>query len=42
MDEIVKLNSLKEIEDLLEIAKPGDMIEFIRGLYSHWGIYIGK
>jgi len=36
------MDSSKEIQALLEVAKLGDMIEFNRGIYSHWGIYIGK
>ncbi len=27
--------------DISTYAKPGDMIEFHRGAYSHWAIYIG-
>ncbi len=36
------MDTSKEIEALLEVAKEGDMIEFIRDMYSHWGIYMGK
>jgi hypothetical protein len=36
------MDTSKEIQALLQVAKLGDMIEFIRGIYSHWGIYIGK
>ena len=29
-------------KDKLDEAKPGDLIEFIRGPhYSHWAVYIG-
>jgi uncharacterized protein YfaT (DUF1175 family) len=42
MAEVVKIEKSKENEDVLEKAQPGDMIEFIRGAYSHWGIYVGK
>lgn len=27
---------------VLESLSPGDRVEFSRGIYSHWGIYIGK
>jgi len=36
------VTSSKELQDLLEVAQQGDMIEFKRGMYSHWGIFIGK
>ncbi len=39
---IVRMDTSKEIQALLEVAKPGDMLAFNRGIYSHWGIYIGK
>lgn len=42
MAEVVKIEKSKENEDVLEKAQPGDMIEFIRGAYSHWAIYVGK
>ncbi|KAK3084143.1 hypothetical protein FSP39_008928 [Pinctada imbricata] len=28
-------------EEVYKTAKPGDMLEFDRGAYSHWGIYLG-
>ncbi|KAK3084841.1 hypothetical protein FSP39_020013 [Pinctada imbricata] len=28
-------------EDVYKTAQPGDMLEFNRGAYSHWGIYLG-
>ena len=28
-------------ETLLAVLEPGDLIEFPRGLYSHWAVYIG-
>ncbi|CAF0735319.1 unnamed protein product [Adineta ricciae] len=40
MAEVAKIENTKENEDLLSKAKPGDMIEFIRGAYSHWAIYV--
>ncbi len=42
MSEIMAVKSLKELQDLLEVAQKGDMIQFNRGIYSHWGIFIGK
>jgi len=27
---------------VLEELQPGDMIEFDRDLYTHWGVYVGK
>ncbi|XP_055897104.1 phospholipase A and acyltransferase 3-like [Biomphalaria glabrata] len=27
---------------VLESLSPGDRVEFSRGIYSHWGIYIGQ
>ena len=32
--------SLKIGQNFLENARPGDMIEFNRGVYSHWSIVI--
>ncbi len=32
----------KEIEAVLAVVQAGDMIEFIRGIYSHWAVYVGK
>ncbi|CAF1152366.1 unnamed protein product [Rotaria sordida] len=32
---------IKNWEDFLEKAQPGDMIQFVRSVYSHWAIYIG-
>lgn len=32
----------REVRDLLKVAQPGDMIEFHRGKYSHWAVYVGK
>ncbi len=42
MAEVAKIAQTKENEDALAKAQPGDMIEFIRGTYSHWAIYVGK
>jgi uncharacterized protein YfaT (DUF1175 family) len=42
MAEIVKMEYSKEFQDFLNKAQPGDMIEFVRGGYSHWAVYIGK
>jgi hypothetical protein len=42
MGEIVKIKESKEFQEFLEKAQPGDMIEFVRGRYSHWALYIGK
>ncbi|CAF1165474.1 unnamed protein product [Rotaria sordida] len=42
MASIVKIEKSKENEDVLENAQLGDMIEFIRGAYSHWAIYVGN
>lgn len=42
MAEIVKIDKSKENEDVLQKAQLGDMIEFKRGTYSHWAIYVGK
>ncbi len=36
------VTSSKELQDLLEVAQQGDMIQFNRGFYDHWGIFIGK
>ncbi|CAF4025776.1 unnamed protein product [Rotaria sp. Silwood2] len=41
MASVVKIEKSKENEDVLEKALHGDMIEFIRGAYSHWAIYVG-
>jgi cell wall-associated NlpC family hydrolase len=42
MAEVVKIEKSEENEDVLKKAQPGDMIQFTRGLYSHWAIYVGK
>ena len=42
MAEVVQIKKSSENEDVLKNAQPGDMIQFIRGLYSHWAIYVGK
>ena len=28
-------------ETLLQVLEPGDLVEFPRGAYSHWAVYIG-
>lgn len=38
MAEIVHI----EDSDILKHAQTGDMIQFTRGYYSHWAIYVGK
>ncbi|CAF3333907.1 unnamed protein product [Rotaria socialis] len=42
MAEIAKIENSKENQDVLATAQLGDMIEFIRGTYSHWAIYVGN
>lgn len=42
MAEVVQIENSQENEDVLKNAQPGDMIEFTRGVYSHWAIYVGK
>lgn len=42
MAEVAKIENTKQNEDVLAQAQPGDMIEFMRGTYSHWAIYVGK
>jgi len=42
MSEKIIMKTWREMEDLLEIAQPGDMIEFNRGYYSHWGFFMVK
>ncbi len=42
MAEVVKIENSEENEDVLKKAQLGDMIEFTRGVYSHWAIYVGK
>jgi cell wall-associated NlpC family hydrolase len=42
MAEVVKIENSEENEDVLKNAQLGDMIEFTRGVYSHWAIYVGK
>ena len=42
MAEIAVIEKSKENEDLLAKAQQGDMIEFVRGHYSHWAIYAGQ
>jgi uncharacterized protein YfaT (DUF1175 family) len=42
MAEVVAIENSEENADVLKNAQPGDMIEFTRGLYSHWAIYVGK
>jgi uncharacterized protein YfaT (DUF1175 family) len=42
MAEVVQIEKSPEHADVLKNAQPGDMIQFIRGLYSHWAIYVGK
>lgn len=32
----------KHNQILLDVLEPGDMIQFPRGAYSHWAVYIGK
>ncbi|CAF1003494.1 unnamed protein product [Rotaria sp. Silwood1] len=41
MSQITDAENWKINQDFLEKAQPGDMIQFIRTLYSHWAIYIG-
>ncbi|CAM4922036.1 unnamed protein product [Rotaria socialis] len=41
MCDITDEEKQKVIEDICETAKPGDMLEFDRGQYNHWAIYIG-
>lgn len=31
----------KDLPELVEAIEPGDMLEFRRGIYSHWGVYCG-
>jgi hypothetical protein len=42
MAEVVHIETSPANADVLKTAQPGDMIQFIRGLYSHWAIYVGK
>ena len=42
MVEITTGKTSKADAYILMQAEAGDMIEFVRGLYSHWAIYIGK
>ena len=42
MTEVVSIEKTPENVDVLKHAQHGDMIEFTRGLYSHWAIYVGK
>jgi cell wall-associated NlpC family hydrolase len=42
MAEVVHIEQSPEHADVLKNAKQGDMIQFIRGLYSHWAIYVGN
>ncbi|CAF0905353.1 unnamed protein product [Rotaria sp. Silwood1] len=42
MTSIVKIDKSKENEDVFEKAQLGDMIQFNRGTYSHWAIYVGN
>lgn len=41
MAELVHIERSPETVGVLNDAKPGDMIEFKRGYYSHWAIYSG-
>jgi len=29
-------------EEVLDELEPGDNVEFPRGMYSHFGVYVGK
>ncbi|CAF1483133.1 unnamed protein product [Rotaria sp. Silwood1] len=44
MAQLTGTGGSKQVEELLRDAKPGDMIEIDRhkGLYQHWGVYIGN
>ena len=42
MAEVAKIEKTPVNEDVLKNAQPGDMIQFVRGMYSHWAIYVGK
>jgi uncharacterized protein YfaT (DUF1175 family) len=42
MAEVVHIEKSPANDDVLKNAQPGDMIQFTRGLYSHWAIYVGK
>ncbi|XP_076472373.1 phospholipase A and acyltransferase 3-like [Babylonia areolata] len=36
------LDVMRHNETLLSVLEPGDLIEFPRGMYSHWAVYIGN
>lgn len=42
MAEQLQLANQNDCIDILRHAQIGDMIEFNRGSYSHWAIYIGQ
>ena len=42
MAEIVPIEPTLENLDVLKHAQLGDMIQFTRGYYSHWAIYVGE
>ncbi len=31
----------KHYRDFVAVLEPGDLIEFDRGVYQHWGVYVG-
>ncbi|XP_046544914.1 phospholipase A and acyltransferase 3-like [Haliotis rubra] len=35
-------NREKHNQEVLDILEPGDLLEFERGVYSHWAVYIGN
>lgn len=39
---ITKIENSNEDQYIPLEARVGDMLEFVRGIYSHWAIYISK
>ena len=41
MAERAKTEISKENAIVVKNAQKGDMLEFVRGAYSHWAVYVG-
>ncbi|GFR98446.1 HRAS-like suppressor 3 [Elysia marginata] len=42
MEKFKDVVTMSQNKTLLSELQPGDLVEFPRGVYSHWGVYIGN
>ncbi|CAG0919220.1 unnamed protein product [Notodromas monacha] len=42
MAHVSKWHKKFEYEDLKKLLKPGDLVEFHRGTYKHWAVFVGS